>query len=141
MTYGPNIKINKYIAYQLSRLEKIKKRNPSMFFNIAWRLMEKSFCFRSAAIHHVCRNWFSCMSVRKINFINNKVTKLVRKGSFELVSKRVYIPKGDTYRPFGVPCLEWRIYLHMYNNFITQFIFDHTTVFYKSVVWKMIFVI
>jgi hypothetical protein len=37
--------------------------------------------------------------------------------------KRVYIPKGEKgYRPLGVPQPEWRLLLHMYNQFLTFFV-------------------
>lgn len=49
---------------------------------------------------------------------------MVAERDTRLIYHRVYIPKGDTYRPLGVPNLEWRIYLGMYANILRFFLRD-----------------
>lgn len=61
------------------------------------------------------------MKMSDINKLIKKLKKLVRTRATDLQYKRKYIPKTETTsRPLGVPSLEWRVYLHMYNNCITM---------------------
>lgn len=46
------------------------------------------------------------MPFRTLMSINAKASKIINKKDDNLVYKRVYIPKGDTYRPLGVPTEE-----------------------------------
>jgi hypothetical protein len=81
--------------------------------------------FRVSAINHVCKNWEKAIPYYKILRANKKVSEIVRTNNWSIVYHRVYIPKKDSYRPLGVPTLEWRIYLHMINNFIHMYVKDY----------------
>jgi hypothetical protein len=51
------------------------------------------------------------------------VDKFIKNGTHTLDYTRVYIPKGEKgYRPLRVPSPEFRLYLHLYSNFLTFFL-------------------
>ena len=112
---------DKYMSYQLRRLE-CKKNSPFDYFGIALKLMKFSKAFRMSAIHRIIPLWYINISVKRMIHINRKIDKLLSVLSRKFNHRRVYIPKGDSYRPLGVPTLEWRIALHMLNNFMFQFV-------------------
>lgn len=118
-----NDKYNKYIKYQVRRLGKAKS-DPNKYWAIALKLIERSVSFRMSAWIKVKPHWFMDMSVNRVRYVNNCVSKFVRNELFNMSHKRVYIPKGDTVRPLGVPTLAWRIYLHMWSNMLEQFYHD-----------------
>jgi len=128
-------KLNKYLEYQVKRLEVLRK-DPEKYFVIARKLMLKSITFRMSALRKIEENWWYKMSTEQVRFYHNKVTKIILDSTDELYGfvlpkkftklnvlthRRVYIPKGDTFRPLGVPTIPWRICLHMLNNFLFQF--------------------
>lgn len=51
-----------------------------------------------------------------------KVDRLVKLKASTIDYKRVYLHEVEKnkIRPLGVPTVEWRIYLHMYNNLLVQ---------------------
>jgi len=120
---GNNKKYNKYMEYQLKRLEKFRTE-PRKYFNIVNKMLLYSVSFRMSAWKRIEPHWYSVYGVNKVRYINNNITKLIRRKSIDLIHRRVYIPKGETYRPLGVPTIEWRIILHMWNNFLFQFLRD-----------------
>lgn len=126
-------KSNKYMEYQIKRLEKLKSSDPQKYFQISLKLMRKSVVFRMSAFRRIEKNWSWKLSVSQIKFINNKVNNIFEKMRVDLTHYRVYIPKGDTFRPLGVPTLPWRIALHMFNNFLFQFVKPHFCL--RSMVW------
>jgi hypothetical protein len=48
------------------------------------------------------------------------IKTLIRSRSTRISYKRVYLDEVTKLRPLGVPTVEWRVYLHMYNNLITE---------------------
>jgi hypothetical protein len=78
-----------------------------------------------SAINHVMKGWWYKYPLSLVLSTNRKVTKIFKTRSSNMEYHRVYIPKdGDTWRPLGVPTLEWRIALHMWNNMLWWFIKD-----------------
>lgn len=117
-----NSGINRYLEHQIIRL-KSSRGKPSLYWAIAKILMKRSNSFRVCAVHHVFKNWYRNYPLGFIINTNRKVSKLINQGIDEMDYKRVYIPKGEKgYRPLGVPKPEWRLYLHMYSNFLTYFL-------------------
>ena len=125
---GRNKGMNRYIEHQIIRLRKMKKNNPDAYFRLSFFLIKNSKCFQISAINHVFRNWHRTLPVYKLKKLVSDVKKLAQKSPLEhnMDFKRVYIPKGiDTWRPLGVPTPLWRLYLHMYNNFLHTYLEDH----------------
>ena len=115
--------INKYIIHQCKRLKK-NTNNPKKFWTIAWWIMLNSVAFRVSAINKVFPNWYKNLPFWTVFNINKKAQTILEKKDDNLIYKRVYIPKGETYRPLGVPSPEWRLVLHMFNNMMTIFLKD-----------------
>lgn len=118
-----NKKYNKYMEYQLKRLESFRGE-PRKYFNVVNKLLLYSVSFRMSAWKRIEPHWYAIYGTNKVRYINNQITKLIRKKSIDLIHRRVYIPKKETFRPLGVPTIEWRIILHMWNNFLFQFLRD-----------------
>jgi hypothetical protein len=117
-----NRKMNKYLEHMVIRLDNTRN-NPKLYWHIAEVLMKRSNVFRVAAINHVFRNWYKNYPLGYILNVNRKVAKLINKKISVMEYTRVYIEKGDSYRPLGVPTPEWRVLLHMYSNFLTFFLY------------------
>jgi len=117
---GKNHKMNKYMNYQIRRMEKLISE-PERYYGIVWKLMRKSDAFRLSAWNRVCKDWFYDLKISRVRYVNNRINKIIDKWDTNLTHRRVYIPKGDSFRPLGIPTLEWRIMLHMFNNFNFQF--------------------
>lgn len=120
-----NKDMNRYLKHQILRLSKARS-NPTLYWGIAKILMKRSNVFRVAAINHVFKNWHRNYPLGFIINVNRLVSKLINKGIDTLDYKRVYIPKdSNRWRPLGIPKPEWRMYLHMYSNFLTFFLQPH----------------
>jgi len=118
---GENGKFNKYMIYQIKRLEKHIDRGEN-YFSIVKKLIKHSKAFQISAITRIMPHSY-CMNESKVNMILSKFKQLTRNNNCILQTKRVYIPKKDNqYRKLGVPTTEWRIYLHMWNNFLFQYL-------------------
>jgi hypothetical protein len=117
-----NEPMNKYMKFQIRRLQKIKyDKDHYRYWKIVWCLLKHSKSFRVSAIQHVFTNWYKNVPYWQILKWNAMTTKIFENWDDNLTYKRVYIPKGDTHRPLGVPSPEWRLALHMFNNFLQTF--------------------
>jgi hypothetical protein len=117
-----NKNMNKYLEHMVTRLDNARD-NPKLYWTIAEILLRRSNTFRVAAINHVFRNWYKNYPLGFILNVNRKVSKLINQKISVMEYTRVYIEKGDTFRPLGVPAPEWRVLLHMYSNFLTFFLY------------------
>jgi len=117
-----NNKMNKYVIHQIKRLEKFRKY-PKKYFFIANCLIKNSDTFRIMGINHVFRQWHRKYPLWMIMKTNERCQKLIKDQSATLEITRAYVPKGNgSWRPLGVPKLEWRLLLHMHSQFITFFL-------------------
>lgn len=116
-----NKKFNMYAERQINRLYSLKS-SPSKYFRIVRHLIMYSNVFRVMAWNHVVPNWHKEMTVRAVMATNKRIDVLSKQLDANVDIHRVYIPKGDTVRPIGVPSLSWRIYLHMFGNFLYMYL-------------------
>jgi len=113
--------MNRYMKYQISQLRKYKTE-PTKYWKLVWFLMIHSSSFRLSAINNVFSNWYKDLSYYSLVNINKKATRIIMKQLDDLEYKRVYIPKGDSFRPLGVPTPAWRLVTHMFSNFLYIFV-------------------
>jgi len=120
-------RMNRFMIYQMWRLSAIREKDSKKYFKIAFALMRRSVSFRVSAINHVFFNWYKKIPLWVLLRINRKVDKILETKSTLLDFSRVYIPKpgSDKFRPLGVPEPEWRLVLHMANNFIHWYLRDY----------------
>lgn len=116
-----NAPMNRYVDYMFKRLHKLVKAG---LYKKAYKtlkiLMRNSVAYRIVAYNHVCHNWHRNKPLWLVKQQLIHVTRLCKKMSTMLVYHRAYIPKGETWRPLGVPEVAWRVYLHMLNNIIVE---------------------
>jgi len=119
-------RMNRFMTYQLWKLSMYRDKSPKKFFKLALSLMRRSVAFRVSAINHVFFNWYKIYPLWWILRVNRRANKIMATGDTLLDFSRVYIPKpgSDKYRPLGVPAPEWRLVLHMANNFIHWYFRD-----------------
>lgn len=117
-----NANMNRFAENQIKRLEKLRS-NPRKYWLLADLLMSRSSTFRTLAINQSFSNWYKNHSLGFILNCNRKVTEIIKKRRGDLDYKRVYIPKADNqYRPLGVWQPEWRLFLHLLNQFMVYFL-------------------
>jgi len=117
-----NKPMNRYMVYQVKRLKILRdQKKYEMYWRIAFNILKRSSSFRCSAIQHVVTNWYKTTPLWQIMQHNRKVQNILESMDCKLIHKRVYIPKKDTFRPLGVPSMEWRIVLHMVNNLCHMF--------------------
>lgn len=110
--------MNKYLENEVKQLLKfapVSRDNygdPERFWSTAKRLMA-SDTYLIVSLGRVLPNWHRQKSLKYIISTLLKAKELIKTQATEMDLKRAYIPKGDTWRPLGVPTLPWRIYLHM----------------------------
>ena len=119
-----NKHMNKYILYQISRLERCTDKYK--FWTICWWFMKYSNCFRVSAINKVFTNWYKNIPFKTLLKINASASKIINERLDEHKYRRVYIPKNETHRPLGVPSEEWRLVLHMLSNFLNIWLRKYT---------------
>lgn len=118
-----NAKFNIYMCKQIRRLRKYKA-NPYVFFRIMLFLISRSKIFRVSAINKTMHHWYKKLPLWYVFKVNKQVNDIIQKGG-KIQYKRVYIPKGETWRPLGVPTHPWRIYLQLINNFLYIYLEDY----------------
>lgn len=119
-------RMNRFMSYQLWKLSSYREKDPDKFFKLAFALMRRSTAFRVSAINHVFFNWYKKYPLWWILRTNRRANKILATGDTLLDFSRVYIPKpgSDKVRPLGVPSPEWRLVLHMANNFFHWYLRD-----------------
>lgn len=118
-----NEAMNRYMSYQCTRLEGyLSKGEVRKFWYVAHILMRSSVSFRVSAINRVFHNWYKLYPLSMILNINRKCSKIIKSWDDDLKFKRVYLDQGDKLRPLGVPTPSWRLVLHMWSNFLGQFL-------------------
>lgn len=114
--------MNRYIKHQLIRAEKCRKGEPKLFWTIAHSCIKNSVSFRVSAYNRVFPQWWHEESMSQVWMKLKRIQKLIISKSSDLLFTRCYIPKGDTFRPLGVPSGEWRVVMHMHNNWLTMYL-------------------
>lgn len=125
-TFAPlksNMKMNRYMEYQVKRLRQLKDTKPEKFWRIAWKLSIHSTAFRVSVINTVYKKWYKSLTWVTVLRINRQATVILKNMRTNLALHRVYIPKGPgTFRPLGVPKDSWRVALKLLHNFMSIFL-------------------
>lgn len=128
-----NGQCNRYLLYMLYRLLKIRKSNKQeLYWKTAFYYLNNSNTFLLYSLWYIDKNIYRKLTYGEIRRLLKGINKL-RGAHFtkplEVAMKfhRTYIPKGDTYRPLGVPSLSWRVYSNMCLHLLTNNITLHDT--------------
>jgi len=115
-----NAPVNKYVEYMFKRLEKqVQSKRFNEAVETLWILMN-SKAYLSVAINAVLENWHRKIPMWQMNAYIHEVNNLIKRRATNIEYRRVYLEEPNKIRPLGVPSVPWRIYLHMYNNLLTQ---------------------
>jgi len=116
---GRNGRINRYLLHmKIKLLESLPSAEsgaaPEIFWHYSWILITRSNAYASACMHYANKNLYREVDITKLNKIMSKVDELRGRRNGRLSVKmeyhRSYIPKGESWRPLGVPTIAWRIY-------------------------------
>lgn len=124
---GRNHRMNRYLIYSYYRLFKLHEGNKmAAFWSFSLRLISSSAVYIIVCQHSVNRNLYRDLSLhdmqrlyKRLTLMRGDIRQLVRSGKVQkgwlaqpgllkdyfIDFKRVYIPKGETYRPLGVPTI------------------------------------
>jgi len=115
-----NGKANAYVDYMFKRLRRqVRLGLSSQATDTIWILM-RSHSYQSCCFNYVARGWYKTMKWSEVLKTMRQVKHLAKVKAFNIDFKRVYLEQPNKIRPLGVPTLAWRVYLHMYNNLITE---------------------
>lgn len=132
---GRNRSLNRYLIFQHWRLVQAKRNeNPTLYWVIAMTLITRSHSYLIGSVHHLNKNIPRFFNKDRLTQLLEKVNKMrgqlskenpfhktLRKGYLSktvfptlLKHYRTYLPKGDTFRPLGVPTWTWRVFTNMW---------------------------
>jgi len=112
-----NRPINRYLKYMHLRLLKNRSRS-TVYWKTSLLVIRRSNAYLIGCLHMIDKNLYRTLTIKQLRHLLRKVDKLRGRvdGHFRhnMNFHRTYIPKGtDTFRPLGVPSLDWRIYSNM----------------------------
>lgn len=111
---------NVYLDYMFKRLSKqVSMKRYDLAERTMWVLMN-STSYQVASMNYVFKNWHRELTWKEVRILVKQVDKLAKKAASSIEFSRAYIPKGESWRPLGVPTPAWRVYLHMYNNLLVE---------------------
>lgn len=123
-----NSSMNHYMIHSIKRLDKlILEGKTKEYWNVCRHLLKHSISFRTSAINKVLPNWWHSISLEKVARIVRRVEEILSifdtlDNDTNLIYVRQYLQEPTKIRPLGVPAPEWRIVMHMVNNFLVQFL-------------------
>ncbi len=119
-------RMNRYIEHQIRRAKKaMDEGNTERYWKIAITSVQQSTAFRTSAYNRVFPGWWFKESWSTTWRKLQRIDIMIREWDDNLAYKRVYIPKtADTFRPLGVPSDDWRVVMHMWNNWLVMFLKD-----------------
>lgn len=113
-----NYNRNRFLRYYFGMMGHCRDQGWSRrYWYFAERIM-KNEVFIVTSLNHVLGGWEREHDVGYVRWLVKEVKRFVSERPVEVDFKRYYIPKdkwSDKLRPLGVPSVEWRIYLHMWN--------------------------
>jgi len=110
-----NKPINRFALRQIKRL---RAADDKTFWRMVGHLLKRSNVFFMLALYHVYPRWHRDLRFWEVINLHRKFRK-ISKDPQQIDYKRVYIPKANgKWRPLGVPKPEWRLYLHLLNQFL-----------------------
>lgn len=118
-----NGEINRFVEYSTRRLNRLAESKNPTFFKYAKEIIRRSDAHLIMAVNHVFPQWHRTQNLNSIMKWTKKVRKMTYSEPYEIEYKRKYIPKKGGWRPLGVPTPEWRIYLHMWQQIMTIWVY------------------
>lgn len=115
-----NAPMNRYVNYMFKRLRKQVKLGMYEEAGKTLRLLMNSVAYRTACFNSVVRNWHRKYPLWMVEDWLRELDELIATRATKIDYRRVYMEEPKKLRPLGVPTMPWRVYLHMYNNILTQ---------------------